>query len=74
MKLAVVDYIPELFGSGSVQSVKNYCGGAVIETAFFLMEDESAYALHDKIMDIRRVSTLITQATLYMPRALTATS
>ena len=52
IKLAVVDYIPKLFSSGSTRSVKNYRGGAVIETALFLMEDESAYAVHNKIMDI----------------------
>ena len=52
MKLCVVDHIPELFGSGSARSISNYRGGAVIETAFFLMEDESAHSVRDKIMEI----------------------
>lgn len=52
MKLAVVDYIPELFGSGSARSITNYRGEAVIETAFFLMEDESTHAVNNKIMEI----------------------
>jgi len=52
MKLSVVDHIPELFGSGSTRSISNYRGGAVIETAFFLMEDESAHSVRNKIMEI----------------------
>ena len=52
MKLSVVDHIPELFGSGSARSISNYRGGAVIEMAFFLMEDESAHLVRNKIMEI----------------------
>ena len=52
MKLSVVDHIPELFSSGSVRSISNYRGGAVIEMAFFLMEDESAHSVRNKIMEI----------------------
>ena len=74
MKLAVVDYIPQLFSSGSAQSITNYRGGAVIETAFFLMEHESANAVHNKIMEIVRASTLITRENLFTPSDVTATS
>ena len=52
MKLSVVDHIPELFSSGSTRSFLNYRGGAVLETAFFLMEDESARSVRNKILDI----------------------
>ena len=51
MKLIVVDYIPELFSSPS-KTISTYRGEAVIETAFFLMEDDTANLVHDKLMDI----------------------
>lgn len=51
MKLLVVDHIPELF-SAPARSISTYRGEAVIETAFFLMEDETANSVFDKIMDV----------------------
>ena len=65
MKLSVVDHIPELFGSGSARSISNYRGGAVIETAFFLMEDESAHSVRNIARLIKKVNTqLISNAQL----------
>lgn len=50
MKLVVVDYITELFTGN--RSINTYRGEAVLETAFFLMEDQTADLVRAKIMDV----------------------
>lgn len=60
MKLLVVDHIPELF-SAPARSISAYRGEAVIETAFFLMEDEKADSVFDKVMDVIKASIPITK-------------
>lgn len=52
MKLLVVDFIPELFAASSKGNISNYRGDAVIETPFFIMEDQTAVAVKNKVMAV----------------------
>ena len=52
VKLMVVDHISELFRG--TRSTANYRGEAVIETAFYLMEDQTVRSVRTTIIDIIR--------------------
>ena len=49
MNLMVIDSIPELISKGSIT---NYNGDTVIETPFFLMDDQTAEDVNVKILRI----------------------
>ena len=46
--LRVVDHVPELFEG--TKSISNYQGQAILETAFFLTEDQTEDLVREKIM------------------------
>ena len=46
--LRVVDHVPELFEG--TKSISNYQGQAIVETAFFLTEDQTEDLVREKIM------------------------
>ena len=48
MMLRVVDHVPELFEG--TKSISNYQGQAILETAFFLTEDQTEDLVREKIM------------------------
>ena len=51
MKLMVIDCIPELL---SDNSITNYNGDTVVESSFFLLEDESPSDVKAKILRLIR--------------------
>ena len=50
--LRVVDHVPELFEG--TKSISNYQGQAILETAFFLTEDQTEDLVREKIMGVIR--------------------
>ena len=52
MKLLVIDHLPEL--SKGTRSISNYHGQAILETAFFLTENQTEDLVREKIMGVIR--------------------